>query len=68
MRSSSGRSPRFPEDELIELGDNLKKGIPVATPVFDGARISDIEAMLEKAGLDKSGQVWLYDGRTGEAL
>jgi DNA-directed RNA polymerase subunit beta len=54
------------EDELIELGDNLKKGIPVATPVFDGARISDIEAMLEKAGLDKSGQVWLYDGRTGE--
>ncbi|MDW8313476.1 MAG: DNA-directed RNA polymerase subunit beta [Rhodovarius sp.] len=54
------------EDQLIELGENLKKGVPVATPVFDGAKIADIEAMLEKAGLDKSGQVWLYDGRTGE--
>jgi DNA-directed RNA polymerase subunit beta len=54
------------EDQLIELGDNLKKGVPIATPVFDGARIDDIEAMLEKAGLDRSGQVWLQDGRTGE--
>ncbi|WP_431283968.1 DNA-directed RNA polymerase subunit beta [Humitalea sp. 24SJ18S-53] len=54
------------EDELIELGDNLKKGIPIATPVFDGANIQDIEGMLVKAGLDTSGQVWLQDGRTGE--
>jgi len=54
------------EDQLIELGENLKKGVPIATPVFDGARIGDIEAMLEKAGLDRSGQVWLQDGRTGE--
>jgi len=54
------------EDELLELGENLRKGVPIATPVFDGARIGDIEAMLEKAGLDRSGQVWLQDGRTGE--
>jgi DNA-directed RNA polymerase subunit beta len=51
---------------LVELCGNLKKGIPIATPVFDGARIPDIEAMLAKAGLDVSGQVWLTDGRTGE--
>jgi DNA-directed RNA polymerase subunit beta len=54
------------EGELVELCGNLKKGIPIATPVFDGARIPDIEAMLAKAGLDVSGQVWLTDGRTGE--
>ncbi|MBY0336125.1 MAG: DNA-directed RNA polymerase subunit beta [Acetobacteraceae bacterium] len=54
------------EEQLIELGDNLRKGIPIATPVFDGARMSDIEGMLEKAGLDSSGQVTLVDGRTGE--
>ena len=52
--------------ELVELGQNLRKGIPIATPVFDGARMADIEAMLEKAGLDTSGQVTLTDGRTGE--
>jgi DNA-directed RNA polymerase subunit beta len=51
---------------LIELCGNLKKGVPIATPVFDGARIPDIEAMLAKAGLDISGQVVLVDGRTGE--
>jgi DNA-directed RNA polymerase subunit beta len=51
---------------LVELCDNLKKGVPIATPVFDGARIPDIEAMLAKAGLDISGQVTLVDGRTGE--
>jgi DNA-directed RNA polymerase subunit beta len=54
------------EDQLVELCENIKKGIPIATPVFDGARISDIEKMLEKAGLDTSGQVTLTDGRTGE--
>ena len=53
-------------DQLLELSDNLKKGIPIATPVFDGARMSDIEAMLTMAGLDTSGQVTLTDGRTGE--
>jgi DNA-directed RNA polymerase subunit beta len=52
--------------QLIELCENLRKGVPIATPVFDGARMDDIEAMLERAGLDKSGQVTLIDGRTGE--
>jgi DNA-directed RNA polymerase subunit beta len=54
------------EEQLIELSENLKKGIPIATPVFDGARMSDIEAMLDRAGLDTSGQVVLVDGRSGE--
>jgi DNA-directed RNA polymerase subunit beta len=53
---------------LIELCGNIKKGVPIATPVFDGARIPDIEAMLAKAGLDVSGQSTLIDGRTGEAF
>jgi DNA-directed RNA polymerase subunit beta len=53
-------------DQLIELSENLKKGVPIATPVFDGARMSDIEGMLTKAGLATSGQVSLTDGRTGE--
>jgi DNA-directed RNA polymerase subunit beta len=56
------------EGELVELSGNLRKGVPIATPVFDGARISDIEAMLEKAGLDASGQMTLMDGRTGETF
>jgi DNA-directed RNA polymerase subunit beta len=54
--------------QLMELSDNLKKGVPIATPVFDGARMSDIEGMLTKAGLDTSGQVTLTDGRTGESF
>ncbi len=53
-------------EQLMEMCDNLKKGIPIATPVFDGARMSDIEGMLVKAGLNTSGQVVLVDGRTGE--
>src|SRR5690242_3386619 len=56
------------EDEMIELGANLRHGVPIATPVFDGAKESDIEKMLDLAGLDHSGQVTLYDGRTGEAF
>ena len=54
------------DTDLIELCENLKKGIPIATPVFDGARMSDIEGMLTRAGLNTSGQVVLTDGRTGE--
>ena len=54
------------DDQLVELCENLKKGIPIATPVFDGARMADIEGMLDKAGLETSGQVWLHDGRSGE--
>ena len=52
--------------QLIELSENLRKGIPIATPVFDGARMADIEGMLVRAGLNTSGQVTLTDGRTGE--
>ncbi len=51
---------------LIELGSNLRHGVPIATPVFDGAKEADIEHMLDLAGLDHSGQVTLYDGRTGD--
>ena len=54
------------DEELASLGDTLRKGVPMATPVFDGAHEADIEKMLVNAGLDSSGQVTLYDGRTGE--
>src|SRR5579885_1572568 len=54
------------EEGLIELGANLRHGVPIATPVFDGAKEADIEHMLDLAGLDHSGQMKLYDGRTGE--
>jgi DNA-directed RNA polymerase subunit beta len=53
-------------DQLLELGENLRAGVPIATPVFDGAHEDDVADMLEKSGLDKSGQVTLHDGRTGE--
>jgi DNA-directed RNA polymerase subunit beta len=56
------------EPELVELGRNLRHGVPIATPVFDGAKEADIEKMLDLAGLDHSGQVTLYDGRTGETF
>ena len=54
------------EGGLIELGENLRRGVPIATPVFDGAKEADIEHMLDLAGLDHSGQVSVFDGRTGE--
>ncbi|WP_398468667.1 DNA-directed RNA polymerase subunit beta [Tardiphaga sp.] len=54
------------DDELIELARNLKPGVPIATPVFDGAKEADIEDMLKLAGFDKSGQSTVYDGRTGD--
>ena len=56
------------DDEIIELAGNLIVGVPMGTPVFDGAREADVSDMLAKAGLDTSGQVTLYDGRTGEAF
>jgi DNA-directed RNA polymerase subunit beta len=55
-------------DEILELAGNLTAGVPMGTPVFDGAREADVSAMLTKAGLDTSGQSTLYDGRTGEAF
>jgi DNA-directed RNA polymerase subunit beta len=54
------------DEATIELARNLAKGVPFASPVFDGAHEGDIVGMLEMAGLDKSGQVTLVDGRTGE--
>ncbi|MBQ7659361.1 MAG: DNA-directed RNA polymerase subunit beta [Alphaproteobacteria bacterium] len=54
------------KSEKMELIGNLKNGIPMATPVFDGATGDDINRMLEMAGLPTSGQIDLYDGRTGE--
>ena len=56
------------DDQILELGDNLRKGVPMATPVFDGAHEVDINNMLDLAGLATSGQSTLYDGRTGEAF
>ena len=52
--------------EVLELADNLREGVPMATPVFDGAKETEVKAMLELAGLPSSGQTQLYDGRTGE--
>jgi DNA-directed RNA polymerase subunit beta len=58
----------FSEVELFELARNLQAGVPMATPVFDGADEDEIKDMLELAGLPRSGQTTLYDGRTGEAF
>ncbi len=55
-------------DEIVELGDNLRGGVPIASPVFDGAREDDIVEMLDQAGLASSGQVTLIDGRSGESF
>jgi len=56
----------FTDDEIIELATNLRDGVPMATPVFDGADEPEIKDMLELAGLPRSGQTMLIDGRTGE--
>ena len=55
----------FEDEQIVELAGNLKGGVPMATPVFDGAEESEIRGMLELAGLSSSGQVQLFDGRTG---
>jgi DNA-directed RNA polymerase subunit beta len=56
------------DSELVESAQNLRRGVPIATPVFDGAREEDIAKMLSDAGLNTSGQVTLYDGKTGEVF
>jgi DNA-directed RNA polymerase subunit beta len=58
----------FSDEEVLRLGHNLIKGLPVATPVFDGAAEEDIKNLLELAGLPRSGQAQLFDGRTGDAF
>ena len=54
------------DDEILELGNNLKEGIPFATPVFDGAKEKDITNLLSKSGVSNTGQETLYDGITGK--
>ena len=54
------------DKEILDLAENLREGVPMATPVFDGAKESEVKSMLELAGLPSSGQTQLYDGRTGE--
>jgi DNA-directed RNA polymerase subunit beta len=56
------------DEEIVALCGNLRHGVPMATPVFDGAKEDEIKHMLELAGLPRSGQTTLYDGRTGEAF
>ena len=56
----------FTDEEVLRLAGNLRKGLPVATPVFDGADEAEIKELLKLGGLPTSGQITLYDGRTGE--
>ena len=56
----------FTDEEVLELAGNLRGGVPMATPVFDGAEEQEIKSMLKLAGLPESGQAVLFDGRTGE--
>ena len=58
----------FTDDEVKRLADNLRKGLPVATPVFDGAREDEIKDLLKLADIPESGQITLFDGRTGRAF
>ena len=69
--SSTGKNEdinKLNEKEFKELCSNLKSGVPMATPVFDGASETEIKSMLELAGLPSSGQTTLFDGRTGDAF
>ena len=56
------------DDEIVQLSNNLVRGVPMATPVFDGATEEEIMDLLELAGLPRTGQTALYDGRTGEVF
>lgn len=56
------------ESEVLEMAENLRNGVPIATPVFDGAHEQDIADNLKRAGLETSGQVTLHDGQTGEVF
>lgn len=57
---------RYDDDSIVRLADQLRSGVRIATPVFDGAGESDVVEMLKQSGFDSSGQSILYDGRTGE--
>jgi len=56
------------DKSLVDMSSNLRRGVPIATPVFDGAKEKDIETFLTMAGLHTSGQSTLYDGRTGDTF
>lgn len=58
----------FSDNEVLTLAKNLRKGVPIASPVFDGAREDEIKRLLQMAGLPETGQTILYDGRTGKAF
>jgi DNA-directed RNA polymerase subunit beta len=58
----------FSDTEIVEMAHNLRNGVPMATPVFDGASELEIKKLLKLAGLSETGQTTLYDGRTGEAF
>jgi DNA-directed RNA polymerase subunit beta len=62
----SSEIEQIDDDHLLEYAAQLRKGVPIATPVFDGAHEEDIARMLVEAGLSSTGQVTLYDGKTGE--
>ncbi|PTY38368.1 DNA-directed RNA polymerase subunit beta [Saccharospirillum sp. MSK14-1] len=72
--NQSGRGIRketlddFSDDEIMDLAKNLRGGVPFATPVFDGAKEAEVKELLRLAGYDDSGQIQLWDGRTGEAF
>ena len=65
-REYNNKIANMDDTTLLAMSENLKKGVPIATPVFDGAHQDDIGNMLTMAGLNSSGQVTLYDGLTGE--
>ena len=67
--NAKGEQPSdYDDDSVVRLAETVRKGVPIATPVFDGAKEHDIEAALDRAGLAHSGQVTLYDGRTGDTF
>ena len=68
---SGGRTERLDQledEEILQLAQNLERGVPIATPVFDGASEQEIKDLLELSGLNRAGQSVLYDGRTGDAF
>ncbi len=64
----TGEIKGMDDTQLMEQASILERGVPMGTPVFDGAREADVVSLLEKAGLSKTGQEWLTDGRTGEVF
>ncbi|RVC79354.1 DNA-directed RNA polymerase subunit beta [Mesorhizobium sp. M4A.F.Ca.ET.022.05.2.1] len=68
MPSNDRNEPirEYDDESIIRLSEQMRRGVSIATPVFDGAHEADINTMLEQAGLHTSGQSQLYDGRTGE--